>query len=414
MTAEWLRRLPQGDWLNRKRILAWSAISLAFQAAFLAFVALWDHGVFINLKAPAPTDFISFFAAGKQVLAGTPALAYVRAAHHAAEVAATGPGMPEEYFYYPPVFLLWCAPLALLPLAAAFVLYEAGSMAAWLLVMQRILRPKGWSWLLPMLAYPAVFWTALTGQNTFVVAALIGATTLLLDERPIVAGLLLGTVCFKPHLALLAPIALAAGGYWRTFTAAAVTVALWCALSATVFGVDLWRDYLIALSASSSVYETGRVELNAYITSYGAVRVLGGGADLAKIVQAVVSVLAAGAVAWIWRRNPGVAVRSAALAAGTLLVAPLALMYDLLLLTVAIAWLVRAGRVTGFLPWEKLIFFFCFLVPLLSRYLGKVHIPLGPLAPAAIVVLCLVRTVQAEAPGHDSNEVSGMAEIVGA
>jgi hypothetical protein len=67
-----------------------------------------------------------------------------------------------------------------------------------------------------------------------------------------------------------------------------------------------------------------------------------------------------------------------------------------LLLSVAIAWIVRTGTRTGFLPWEKLALFGCFLVPLLSRHLGQVtHIPIGPAAPAALLAVCVARTLRA-------------------
>jgi len=39
------------------------------------------------------------------------------------------------------------------------------------------------------------------------------------------------------------------------------------------------------------------------------------------------------------------------------------------------------------------VLFSCFLVSLTSRYFGQAtHIPLGPLAPALVLVVCLVRT----------------------
>lgn len=393
-----LNRLARADWLTRDRILAWSHLLLALEVLFLGFLVLWHHDVFIPVP-PQSTDFVSFYAAGKLAIAGTPALAYDQVAHAAAEVAATMPGIPYQFFFYPPVYLLWCAPLALLPYMAAFIGFQAATLGAWLLVMRRILRASGWAWCIPMLAYPAVFWTMGLGQNAFLTAALLGAVTLLLDERPFIAGILLGLMCYKPHLALLAPVALAAGGYWRTFAAAAVTVTALLALSVALFGLATWHDYLIALAGSSSVYETGKIDLAGFVTPYGAARVLGAGAEAAQILQAALSLLVVTAVGWIWRRNPGPAERSAALAAGTLLCVPLALIYDLMLLTVAIAWLVRASRVTGLLPWEKPTLLFCFLVPLVARHFAHVtHIPLGPLAPAALLVLCLIRTLRATDP----------------
>jgi len=393
--TRWLAALARADWLNRDRILSWGGILLALNVLLLGFLILWHHDVFIPIDPPTSTDFVSFYAAGKLALAGTPALAYDRLAHAAAETAATVPGSAYQFFFYPPVYLLLCAPLALLPYLVSFIAFQATTLGAWLCVMRGILRSGGWGWCLPVLAYPAVFWTLGLGQNSFLTAALLGGMTLLLDERPVLAGVLLGLLCYKPHLALLAPIALAAGGRWRTFGAAASTVAALLGLSVLLFGIEPWRAYLVTLGGAREVYEMGQIDLAGFITPYGAARVLGAGADTGHIVQSVASVLTVGSVGWIWWRDPGPAERSAALAAGILLSVPLALVYDLMLLTVAIGWLARAGRDNGFLPMEKLALFFCFLVPLLSRHLGQLaHVPIGPLAPAALLILCMARTIR--------------------
>ena len=79
-------------------------------------VILWQQ--------PKPIDFLSFWAAGKMVLAGNSAGIYDIAAHHAVERSATPVGTLP--FPYPPPFALIVAPFALLPFGAAF--------AAWLLV----------------------------------------------------------------------------------------------------------------------------------------------------------------------------------------------------------------------------------------------------------------------------------------
>jgi len=62
---------------------------------------------------------------------------------------------------------------------------------------------------------------------------------------------LLGLLCYKPHLALLVPVALAAGGHWRAFGAAAVTVAVVVGLSVALFGVEPWRAYLAELGGAA-------------------------------------------------------------------------------------------------------------------------------------------------------------------
>src|SRR3954469_25592431 len=101
-----LRSLARAGWLNRDRIVAWGGILLALEMLFLGFMVLWDHDVFGRIDPPTTTDFVSFYAAGKLVLAGTPALAYNQAAHAAVEVATTAPGIGYQYFFYPPVYLL--------------------------------------------------------------------------------------------------------------------------------------------------------------------------------------------------------------------------------------------------------------------------------------------------------------------
>ena len=104
-------------------------------------MVLWHHGVFGRIEPPTTTDFVSFYAAGKLALAGSPALAYDQAAHAAAEVAATVPGIGTNTFSIRR-YTFWCAPLALLPYMAALYCFRQSTLAAWLLVMRRILRMR--------------------------------------------------------------------------------------------------------------------------------------------------------------------------------------------------------------------------------------------------------------------------------
>ncbi len=254
------RAITRARWLHRARIIGWSGILLTAELLALGFLIAWTHGAFKPIDPPTTTDFVSFYAAGKLALAGTPALAYDHVAHHAAEMAATAPGIEYQFFFYPPVALLLCAPLALLPYLTSFIVFQTATLALWLVVARRILAARGWTWCIPVLAYPAVFWTIGLGQNALLTAALLGAVTLLIDTRPRTAGLLLGLLCYKPHLALLAPIALAAGGHWRAFTAATLTVAAIVALSVACFGLAPWLAYLNELAGARAVYETGRIE----------------------------------------------------------------------------------------------------------------------------------------------------------
>lgn len=383
-------RLAAGLW--RGRVLMWSGALLVEQVALFVCLVLWAFGAFGTSRPPVVADFPSFYAAGSLALAGTPQLAYDHAALWQAERAVAGAATPFNYFFYPPPYLLLCAGLAALPYMAAFVLFEAATLWLYVLVVRRIAGIGGWAWCLPALAFPAVFWTLGLGQNAFLTAALFGAGTLLLPGRPGVAGGMLGLLCYKPHFGLLVPVALAAGGHWRAFAAAACSVAALVAVTAGLFGVETWRRYLDAFAASAEVYTSGKIMLAGFVTTFGAARLIGLPVAVAGAAQVATGIAAALIVARLWHARAGLPVCAAALIAGTLLAVPLALLYDLMLISVCIAWLVRAAGETGFLPWEKSLLAFLFVIAFVCFFVGLVaKVPLGPLAPAIVLALCLRR-----------------------
>ena len=163
------------------------------------------------------------------------ALAYDFDAHHAVQKAVSGRAdIPYFGWHYPPMFLLLAAALATLPYLAALALYQAVTLLPYLAVVTRIAgRPEAW---LPALAFPAVFVNVTHGHNGFITAALLGGALLVLDRRPLLAGVLLGCLAYKPQFGLLIPLVLVATGRWRTIAAAAATVLAIAGLTWIAFG----------------------------------------------------------------------------------------------------------------------------------------------------------------------------------
>jgi alpha-1,2-mannosyltransferase len=392
----WFGRIRTDGWIGERRLPIAFGLLLAFEIlVLLLFIAVSHHWVG-PLTKPNTTDFASFYAAGSLADAGHPALAYDLAAHRAAEEHATEPGILYQYFYYPPVFLFICAALATLPYLPAFIAFQVLTLPLYLLVAYRTLGKKSWLAFLPLLAFPAVFWNIGLGQNAFLTAALFGGALLLIDRRPVLAGVIFGALCYKPHFGLLIPVALAAGGRWRSFAAAGVSAATLILLSAASFGWESWHAYLAAFAGSSATYGSGYIDLAAFVTPYGALRLVGASAATAYTIQAAASLFAIGLVAFVWHKNLSLPLRAAALLAATLTAIPIALIYDDMLAVLAIAWLVRAGRAEGFLPWEKAILAAIFIAPLIARNLGMAtHIPLAIVATVGFLGLVTVR-VQTE------------------
>ena len=366
-------------WLTRRRLLGFAIVLLLVETALLAIVIVVSHGL-IGPREPPPatTDFGSFYAAGRLVDAGTPALAYDQAAHLASEEQLAGAGLRYIYFYYPPVYLLLCAVLAWLPYLLSFVAFQAITLSACLLTIRAILRETRWTTLLPLIAFPPAFWAMGLGQNAFLTAALFGMAALLIDRRPVLAGLLFGAICYKPHFGLLIPVALVAGCHWRTFATAAATVLSLCGVSVLLFGWNTWGAYLTAFAGSHTVYATGTLDFAAFVSPFGAARALGVPPVPAYAVQLAATLLAAAAVGVAWHRRLSLPVRAAILTAATPVAVPVALIYDLLLSAVAMAWLVRADQEQGSPSWQRVALAVLFVWPLAGLNMAETTYLLVP------------------------------------
>jgi alpha-1,2-mannosyltransferase len=387
-------RLPSGL-LDGDRIRVGCGILLAIEIAVFLFMTAGTYGLIVPLPKPTSTDFVSFYAAGSLADAGTPELAYDQAAHYAAEQRATQVGIDYNFFYYPPTFLLLCSAIAHLPYIVAFLVFETGTLLFYLLVARHILGDRNSAILLPLLAFPPVLWTLGLGQNALLTAGLFGSATLLVDRRPAVAGVLFGALCYKPHFALLVPVALAAGGHWRAFVATLASAAALCLLSLSVFGWEVWRDYLTAAAASPGVYQSGRISFTGFVNPFGAVLLLGGTPTMAYRVQAVTILAAAALVAYVWRRGLSLPIRAATLAAATLAALPVALFYDLMLAAIATAWLLRADGRYRLAEWEKIVLAGLFLLTLNPRSFSEIlHLPIGPLVTLGFIAFVVTHILR--------------------
>jgi arabinofuranan 3-O-arabinosyltransferase len=300
------------------------------------------------------SDFVNVWAAGRLALAGQAAAAYDWPTHKLMEETAVGHAF-DGYFgwHYPPTFLFVAAVLSLLPYAAAYALWAFATFPGYLIAIRAIIGDRV-GYLLAA-AFPAVLPNFIVGQNGFLTAGLVGGALLLLEGNPIAAGVLLGLLTYKPHLGLLFPIALAAGGYWRTFFAAALVALLMAAASWLAFGGEAWQAFFGNIGHTSQAFlSQGWADWGKLQTAFGLTRTLGGSETLAWIVQGVVSLAAAIAIAILWRSKIAYEIKAAALGVGALLATPYLYIYDLVMLSVPIAFLLRLGNARGF-PAKEMI-----------------------------------------------------------
>jgi hypothetical protein len=225
------------------------------------------------------------------------------------------------------------------------------SFLPFLAVMRAIVgRPFGY---LLALAIPMVFINALVGQNGFLTAALIGGTLYLIPIRPVLAGICLGLLTYKPQYGLLFPIMLIAGGHWRVFISAGVTAVVLATASWLAFGIESWLAFFHWMPKFSQTFLTeGKAPWWKLQSIFSMVRYFGGSEPLGWAFQWVLTASVAVVLALVWRSRVPYTLKAAALAAGTLLTTPYLFMYDMMVLAIPIAFLVRIGLKTGFRAYE--------------------------------------------------------------
>ena len=365
---------------ERALLIVAALVLLAFEVMFLAQGAAQGLWLIGPGGAPAKTDFAEFWGAGKLAATGHAAAAYRWADLRAVlEQGAPGgfahAGFP---FFYPPLLLLLLAPLAAGSIWVFAAAWVGGTFAGFLGFVRTLGRNP--AVLALAIASPAGFLCVAVGQNGLLTAALLGAGLAQLDRRPILAGVLLGLLAYKPQFGVLLPFALAASGRWKSFAAAGVSVIAAAGLSTVVFGAGVWTALFSALTGGGSA---GTPALSTLVpiklqSVYGLAFTLGAPAGLAWAAQAMSALAAIAFVVQLWRSKQPLPRQAAGLAAAVLLVSPYSCVYDLTLTTVAILFLLAEGRPTR--PVQRLVLGAAYILPLVFLVQPA---PMGP-------VLCLL------------------------
>jgi hypothetical protein len=391
MTNIW-QGLRSGDWLTGSRMRAYCLILLALSVlVFTGWIVVSD-GLIDRTGQPIGTDFSNVYAAGSLTWQGRAADAYAPALQHAAEKAVfDGREVPFYGWHYPPFFFAIAFLVAALPYAGGLALWLVASFAAYHAAIRAILPRR--ETLLVAAAFPAVLVNVGHGQNGFLTAALLGGALHWLDRRPWLAGVLIGLLAYKPQFGVLIPIALLAGGRWRTIGAAALTVAALVGISFAMLGSGIWHAFADSMNFTQTVVlEQGGTGWQKIQSIFSAVRALGANVPTAYAAQGMLLALLAASLAWLWHSDAAFELKAAALALASLLATPYVLDYDFVVLAVAIAFFVRHALNNGFRDFEISLLAAAWLVPLLSRSIAGVsYIPLGLLVELAFYALILRR-----------------------
>jgi hypothetical protein len=364
----------------------------------------FGHGTLDPMGRPLGTDYSQVWAAGKMALGGHPADVWSWPKHFAVQQQIHHSTTVDLYgWHYPPPFLLVASLLALLPYLPALLVWQAASLGAFAALMRRLV-PR-WETVLLVVAAPVTLICVTHGHNGFLTAFLLGGGLLLLERKPLAAGLLLGCLIYKPQLALVIPPLLLVTRNWRAIAGACLSAGLLVAATLLFWGWPVWQAFLDSLPLTRDVVlEQGRTGWYKIMSPFSAVRMWGGSIALAYAVQSLVTAAAvAGALFLALRDNARL--RNAAVTAAVVLSTPYVLDYDFVVLGLGLAWLWRDGEEKGFLPWDRSLMALVWIAPLAARRIAEfTYFPLGLLIAAIMLALPLRRSIVRASPFRRSRE----------
>jgi alpha-1,2-mannosyltransferase len=335
-------------------------------------VALWGR------------DFVNVYTSGTLVLNHHLDILYDVNAYRSYQLDLFQQSLKYHNYSYPPVTLLYTWLFALVPYPVAYVAWLGGTGAFFTWAARPYLKGAG----LPVwmaLAAPASIINMWAGHYGFLVGGLWLAAFHYLPKRPWLAGVLIGCIIVKPHLAVLAPFVLLWRGEWRAVVAASATSIGLVLASILVFGPDLWEVYLTrtATLQVGMVDDLGAFYILMMPTLMPSLAILHVGTFAAAIAQGIVAVAVIALLLWKMPKDSKQA--GLATATATFLVLPYAFTYDMTVVGIAAMLLFHKGRDRG-----PILYNFgagaAFLLPMISLFLNMFRIPIAP--PVLVFQLC--------------------------
>jgi hypothetical protein len=324
---------------------------VAFAVLLFAVIALgganfrWHDGPFTH---PFAGDFVHEYIGGYIILHGDRGRFYDReyAKQLEHDPAVAGFEWQSEQWYpmiYPPFYYLLVAPLYLLPIRAAALVWLALMIAAFTTAMVLLARRFPDRTILPWALPAGVFFVPMlesfsSDQKASVILLILTGTYLLVEHgRPFAAGAVFGLIAFKPQLALVIGPAMLLKRQWGFVAGSAVTVSVLVGLCFVV-GPDVCRQYFEVSRGMGRYIETAGYQIDRMHCWLGFFRLLLPAPDWplesVQFCTVAASAVTVGVLVWLLWGTPvlgkaGFAVQFSGLVIATLLLSPHLLTYDL-------------------------------------------------------------------------------------
>jgi hypothetical protein len=382
-----------------------TARRITVHASLLA-VCLWTAYA-IDLSGPGLRDrmgnvkggdFLHFYTAGRLLQTG-PITDLYDARTLSAFQTRLFPGFAGTSFiamYGPQVY--WCfVPLSTLPYGAATIVWallNCGFYLGCCYVLWRMcptLHPYAKLLLLLALAYPGFFSLIAFGQSSGLALVLFTLGLFSLRARqPVLAGVAIGSLVYKPQLGLAAAIIFVACGEWKIVCGAILAALAQLGIAYERFGATVMSRYwssLLNVASNQRLLEPKLYQMHS-LRSFWALLLPWNKLALSLYLVSGVAVLTL--AIHCWRTGKSLEVRYACLLFATVLVAPHLWIYDLVILVpgfVLLASWALQNRTQQNAAIVLVLLYGSYALPLLGPLLRFIHLQLSVLIFAALVYL---------------------------
>lgn len=368
------------------------ALLKTLQLLFATFFFMGISG-FIAWKTGAATrevgnfttqDFVQCWSASRFALMGNPEFAYDLQRLTDDARAQIYPTIIAHAWLYPPVGFLLYWPWGLLPYTISWVLFSTLTSAAFTWMVHKIIPiPKVTLWaILASTTFQLNFWM---GQNGALNAVIIGGFLLCMRSRPIIAGICLGALAYKPHFAPMLGLVLLLDRQWLSLAVAAATTAMLVLASILFFGTHPWELWLSLLDIKQSNFANNIVYFQGMASMFSFAKSHEFAASLCWALHGMVFLPALYMTLRVWlAKEVHQDLKSAALVFSVLLLTPYVYFYDYVIALVGMAFWLRylmAGH------WNNRTYYwivFLWFLPMWHSISGKV--PALPIAPFAMLI----------------------------
>ncbi len=381
-------------WLTERRVRRHAALLGA--CLWLVYgISLWTPGMRDRAGIVKGADFLHFYTLGTLALEGRGGDLYDAYAQKAESerLVPDSKGFFFQPVYGPQVALLY-APLARLPYPAAAVLWMAISAVIYGLCCHAVWRRcpelerhRGTIILLAF-ASPAFFNLIAHGQTSALALACFTLAYLALDaKRPLLAGLAIGMLIYKPQLGVVAAVVFVFTGQWRVVLGAVAGAAVQLGAGWAYWGSGVMEQYwrtLRMLGEMSSVLEPKLYQMHS-LREFWILLVPWGG-PARWLYYATAAVVLVGAV-WAWRTKAPLPLRYAGFLFATVLVTPHLTVYDLVILAPAMLLLGNWALANPEHHWSsaiRVLLYLSYALPLLGAVTQVTRVQLSVVAFAGM------------------------------